>query len=38
MERNKLVNNWHEYCDELDRPALDVKKTLCKKRNNKVNL
>ena len=38
MGTNKLVNNWHKYCDELDRAALDEKnKTLCKKRNNTVN-
>ena len=22
---NKLVNNWHKYCDELDKAALDPK-------------
>ena len=25
MGTNKLVNNWHKYCDELDRAALDEK-------------
>ena len=25
MGTNKLVNNWHRYCDELDRAALDEK-------------
>ena len=25
MGTNKLVNNWHKYCDELDRDALDEK-------------
>ena len=26
MGTNKLVNNWHKYCDELDKAALDKKK------------
>ena len=25
MGTNKLVNNWHKYCDELDKAALDEK-------------
>ena len=25
MGTNKLVNNWHKYCDELDKAALDTK-------------
>ena len=25
MGRNKLVNNWHKYCDELDKATLDEK-------------
>ena len=25
MGTNKLVNNWHRYCDELDKAALDEK-------------
>ena len=25
MGINKLVNNWHKYCDELDKAALDEK-------------
>ena len=38
MGTNKLVNNWHKYCDELDKAALDEKtKTYAKNRNNTVN-
>ena len=25
MGINKLVNNWHNYCDELDEAALEEK-------------
>ena len=25
MGRNKLVNNWNKYCDELDKTTLDEK-------------
>ena len=29
---NKLVNNWHKYCDELDKAALDPKTKLYARR------
>ena len=32
MGTNKLVNNWHKYCDELDKPALDEKTKTYSKR------
>ena len=31
MCTNKLVNNWHKYCDELDKAALDGKLNLTEK-------
>ena len=38
MGTNKLVNNWHKYCPELDKSALYEKtKPYAKKRNNIVN-